>query len=589
MGTVHFVYVYAWSKSEYENSDYVLVGEFPTIDGVPYDEKAFSKTLYGWCRTSKVFRWNSRIALIPNPDTQHPSHVFSSHPALKRFYEGAEMIAKPEPAKLLFPDTLKSWQPGNWPFFLHRRFDQALSMNCLVGVQGANIEEKKRELEDLKYHSKNVDVVFLIDATKSMAPYIRGVSNLIKKVMQKLNTNNYIQRIRFGAAVYRDYVDGERKFEIKPLETNIREVQDWLYRMSLMASSHTRDSGEASWPEALFNGIQQAVNQSGFGRYNSKFLVVIGDTGNHSRGHDKHTSGSIGETLAANTINCIMVKVNHPIKGGASEKDAMELFRTHAREIRINYIKYHNRKSYGYRFPRESMAKLFKFDEVDSPSKLSGKLIEDYTNSISDSVDSMIQDYQNCINGVSIIETSGEFLINPIVMQNLKRRFSGNFERILKELQESRAYIMNFGYAIEYDPRTPKINQFKNVYLFRKNEILGIVKNLQMALHALRRNYIHHLWKDLIRDVYGESYNPRKTFNDYAKMRDGIPYKNLSDLFDKTQQQILALTREEINRIRQRVYETQNRLNELLLDESNKRFFGPKDDPYIWLYDYELP
>jgi hypothetical protein len=201
----------------------------------------------------------------------------------------------------------------------------------------------------------------------------------------------------------------------------------------------------------------------------------------------------------------------------------------------------------------------------------------------------MIDEYQICIDGASIIGESGNFRVSPIVLEHLKKRFRRRFGEILKELQVKRAYIMNFGYTWEHDPRTPHIDQFKNIYLFRKLEILTIVNNLQRAYRLLSKEYIHMLWKNLIMEVYGEQYEAGRSFNDYAKMRDGIRYRNLSKLFDKTQQQILSLSRDEINKILERITETKNRLNALLLEGNSSRFFGPRENQYIWLYDFELP
>jgi hypothetical protein len=45
----------------------------------------------------------------------------------------------------------------------------------------------------------------------------------------------------------------------------------------------------------------------------------------------------------------------------------------------------------------------------------------------------------------------------------------------------------------------------------------------------------------------------------------------------------------EIEKTKHKNMVVKRRLENLLYDVTNKRFFGPKEDPYIWLYEDELP
>jgi hypothetical protein len=126
------------------------------------------------------------------------------------------------------------------------------------------------------------------------------------------------------------------------------------------------------------------------------------------------------------------------------------------------------------------------------------------------------------------------------------------------------------------------------VYFFRKSEVNNIIHILNRTLQLLPRR-INILWHELIDRVYGAEYDPGRTFNDYAKMHDGILYKNQSVLFDKTQEQINRLKNSEIVEIEQKIRKVKEKLENLINDSASDRFFGPMDDPYIWLYEDELP
>ena len=291
MGTLRIAYVYAWENTDYEDSQFVLIGNYPTIEGLSSDKKAFEKTIYGWCKIDKLFPWNSRIALIPNKEQNARCYIFIDGPSLTNFYSKAGHSDSPDPKYLLTDDPYKMWQDSKWPFFLEGRFN----------------------------------------------------------------------------AVNQDYV---------------------------------------------------------------RLVCQV---------------------------------------------------------------------------------------------KVKGK-----------------------------------------------------------------GHLMKFGYAKEFDPDIG-VRLFHNVYLFRKSEISQIIRDLNRTLEMLKPRKINSLWKDLIERTYGEEYDHTRTFNHYAQMHDGITYKELSFLFGKTQQQLSRISFNEFDEIEQKLISVKARLGNLMYDISSGRFFGSPDDPYIWLYEEEMP
>ena len=308
LGTLRIAYVYAWENNDYEDSPWVLIGDSPTIKSVSKDENAFIKIVYGWCKTTRLFSWNSRMALVPNQEKNARAYIFRSDRGLINFYGKAGANSVPDTADLLTPDSYKMWKDSNWPFFLERKFynrqQDYIKLACQVDARQANVP--------------------------------------------------------------------------------------------------------------------------GF-----------------SRGRD--------------------------------------------------------------------------------------------------------------------------------------------------EVGKERVYIRKFGYAVEKDPRFSAFNQFKEVYLVRRSEIDKIKQDLETILELLKPRKINTLCKELVEWIYVEEYDPRRTFNEYAQMNDGITYKELSILFDKTQDQIDKLDSSQFDEIERKIRVVRARLEDIINDQSGERFFGPSDDPYIWLYEEELP
>jgi hypothetical protein len=292
-GNLRIAYVYAWENNDYEDSQWVLIGDSPTIKSVSEDENAFLKIVYGWCKKSMLFYWNSRTALVPNQEKNARAYIFRTDRGLINFYGKAGANSVPDTADLLIPDSYKMWKDSNWPFFLERKF-----------------------------YSRQQDYIKLV---------------------------------------------------------------------------------------------------------------------------------------------C----------------------------------------------------------QVDA-----------------------------------------------------------------------RQAIMESGYAVEKDPRFSAFNQFKEVYLFRRSEIDKIKQDLETVLvqELLKPRKKNNLCKELVEWIYvGEEYDPTRTFNEYAQMNDGITYKELAILFGKTQDQIDKLDSSQFDEIEKKIRVVMARLEEIINDQSGERFFGPSDDPYIWLYEEELP
>ena len=312
LGTLRIAYVYAWENSDYEDSQWVLIGDSPTIKYESKDENAFKfkKIVYGWCKTTRLFPWNSRTALVPNREKNTRAYIFRSDQGLINFYSKARASSIPDPAALLTPDSYKMWKDSHWPFFL----------------------------EGKSYNRKQ--------------DYIRLIC------------------------------------QVDARQVNIR-----------------------------------------------------------------------------------------------------------------------------------------------------------------------------------------------------------GFSRERAEKGKERVYIMKSGYAVEKDPRFSAFNQFKEVYLYRRSEIDKIKQDLEtILLEVMKPRKINTLCKDLVDWIYvGEKYDPGRTFNEYALMNDGITYKELAILFDKTQDQIDKLDPSEFARIEEKITAVKARLEDIMNDRSGERFFGPPDDPYIWLYEEELP
>jgi hypothetical protein len=82
---------------------------------------------------------------------------------------------------------------------------------------------------------QNVDLCFLIDATGSMQPHINGVRDSIKKIVDKLVSEQggqSVHRLRLAMVAYRDFGD-RNQYEIHNFDTSVEKFRTFCGNVRL--------------------------------------------------------------------------------------------------------------------------------------------------------------------------------------------------------------------------------------------------------------------------------------------------------------------------------------------------------------------
>jgi hypothetical protein len=119
-----------------------------------------------------------------------------------------------------------------------------------------------------------MQILFVIDATKSMQPYFTSVQQAIREYKSSLPSSEHT-KYHFAAAVYRDYADGEHAAE---LIANFDDEHALNRLSSVVAASNRADH---DLPEAVFQGIATAIKSVRWNPESTQLVIVIGDHGNH--------------------------------------------------------------------------------------------------------------------------------------------------------------------------------------------------------------------------------------------------------------------------------------------------------------------
>ncbi len=116
-----------------------------------------------------------------------------------------------------------------------------------------------------------VDLIFVIDATSSMQPFLAQARTAVDSMVSTLAT--LVGNLRLGVVAYRD---GDDEFTTKslPLSSDRYAILNFLWTL--------RAEGGGDVPEAVAAGLAEAIQRGGWRAGTHRVVVVIGDAPPHA-------------------------------------------------------------------------------------------------------------------------------------------------------------------------------------------------------------------------------------------------------------------------------------------------------------------
>ncbi len=145
-------------------------------------------------------------------------------------------------------------------------------------------EQTGARMEDL-----NVDIVFTIDTTRSMQPFIDMTREAVMKMVQDF-TDETAARFRFGLVGFRDCID-----TIPWLEYDVRNFTPELVegeRLIHLLEHELEETevGSLDYAEEGFAGVDEAL-RSAWRENALRFMIFITDASSHPKGHPQNITG----------------------------------------------------------------------------------------------------------------------------------------------------------------------------------------------------------------------------------------------------------------------------------------------------------
>jgi serine/threonine-protein kinase PpkA len=157
------------------------------------------------------------------------------------------------------------------------------------GRVGPSLEGETRLLRDYR-----AAVVFVIDSTSSMGPYIERTREAVRLIYRKLKVSRWGENLSFGLVAYRDNVEAAPGLEY--VSRIVATLDDGLDRDRFMRKVGQVEPARVSskgFNEDAYAGIYQAINHIDWRGYAGRFVVLITDAGAR-RANDPRSGTKLG-------------------------------------------------------------------------------------------------------------------------------------------------------------------------------------------------------------------------------------------------------------------------------------------------------
>jgi hypothetical protein len=270
----------------------------------------------GWIDKACSVEWKMQMTLVlTNPAGREPLLFFRERKPLD------QMIAEADPSASLKPIRANMKSSGRDPQVIAREPDYYVdpaknfyllpvieaqevmtkkgfrlrvlniaSVSAPAKAQDAEKPDAKNEANMLKGFS--AAVVFVIDSTKSMGPYIDRTREAVTKIYQRIEQEQLLDRVKFGLVAYRSSIKAVpgleyvSKMYVDP--STVKGGSDFLSRVAALKPAKVSSS---RFDEDAYAGVMQALDQVAWNEFGARYIVLISDAGALSGGDELSGTG----------------------------------------------------------------------------------------------------------------------------------------------------------------------------------------------------------------------------------------------------------------------------------------------------------
>jgi len=310
---------------------------------------------FGWIKAKDLIEWKQALVVSYTPPGQgderrNPVLMFNNKETLINIIESDDFDKKAEnlykglnnsPVKV--PDSLVSSEPNRFVSIQDKFYllpiidfekidvfeDDALLLQVVAATPGSRADENKPDtvkntafteqvlmeetLEGENIKDLNFDIVFVMDLTNSMGPYIESTKRAIRKVAAMISHKHSSTHIKYGLVGYRDNVKLIPKLGFTAKNFTPKLVTGEVFD-KVIANVKAAEVGSLDYQEEVFAGVNMGV-KSAWSENSFKTIILVGDASSHLPNHKQSTTnttaGTLRDTISAAKINIIALHLKN--------------------------------------------------------------------------------------------------------------------------------------------------------------------------------------------------------------------------------------------------------------------------------------
>lgn len=296
-------------------------------------------TVVGWMSSDDVFEWKQTMCLsYTHPEGRYPVLMFDKKAELERlvslpkdkrdeavekYYIDIAMgeiapdfpIVTVEPKKAV--DISKEFYLLPILEFsgieLENREARLLKLAAVTGEEAeartsSDIRVNKDYLQEAVQDSTTVsaatleklavDIVWVMDTTNSMMPYISQTLKVVEDASKRISSNAELAKaVRFGVWGYRDAPSiANIGYNVKNYTPQLQSIDQFV---PTLRTVDVTTAGSEGYAEDVFAGVKGAVDDTAWSPNAIRFVILVGDAPAHESGHKWNSTGQNQTTLRA--------------------------------------------------------------------------------------------------------------------------------------------------------------------------------------------------------------------------------------------------------------------------------------------------
>jgi hypothetical protein len=517
-------YVYKETATAY------LLGDIPEISDVNNDPKR----IRGWVLKTQTTAWNHRLAYELNWDEKAVAERRAAQKRTKIYADKALTSAPIFQEDAGYYRSRAIGEVDRYPVLdVYNGVSKvgvigdlrSESGKVLPSVEFANI---KHVIDSLSAALRNVNVIFVIDATSSLIPYSKAIQDAIKAATRNLQKGN--NNFRFGALLYRDASEGNANaiHYTRDLSSNVNGILSLMAKYMIPTYNKCNNDPE----ECVYYGIKKAIERFDPSPGESNFVFLVGDAGNHNRTKYKECSGNevadftnvpqqdLVNLMVRKNINLFAIQTQHQLTSDV--KPAYDGFRNQVEELMFKVAA--ARTPDGTTLTKDAVVKRKSKDVIEMNADLGipgyFKMAPDggslHAMLVQKEIENELQMIDTKVN--ENLESISMYLNGKLSGQNVKKLkgFIDNLEE--KKISADKLNIVfqksgqqySTGYAQRFEPGL-KNPMFQSVLLMSQEDLFLIKKSLERLIPTDEfaqsendsRSFILYGWQEILVDILG--------------------------------------------------------------------------------------